>query len=102
MSMNCLVGSPFDNSVPSKVTPLEYWYAIEASSDDVESFRYDLESAIYHTAIKNIVWCTQGGNRRMEDATEGEYYVDDYGRRLGVMAISSAPIDELQTDSKCR
>jgi hypothetical protein len=97
---NCLVGSPFDNTVKSKSTWVEYWYGVEASTSDAETFRYDLESAIYDAAIANMVWCT--GGRRVEEAgDEGPYYVDELGRRLGIMAISSAPMDDVMVDSKC-
>jgi len=88
-----------DNSVKSKWTNFEYWYAVETSADDADTFRYDLESAIYHTAIKNMIWCTQSGGRRMQEAGE-TYYLDDEGRRLGIMTISSAPMDILQTGCK--
>lgn len=101
MSTNCLAGSQFDNSVASTVTRFEYWYGVETRSDDVESFRYDLEGAIYHTAIKSVVWCTDTGNRRIEEADGKSHFVDEEGRLLGIMAITSAPFDEPQLDSKC-
>jgi len=97
--MNCLVGSPMDNSIESKWTNFEYWYAVEASSDDAETFRYDLESAIYQAATTNMVWCSQGGVRRVQEAGE-TYYLDDQGRRLGIMALTSAPMDILQPSCK--
>jgi hypothetical protein len=100
MSTNCLLGSPFDNSKKTKLTPFEYWYGVEATTNDIESVRYDLEGAIYNAAIKNMVWCTDSGNRRVEEVNGETYYVDDQERRLGIMAISSAPIDVLMTDSK--
>lgn len=97
-STNCLIASPFDNSVESQSTRVEYWYSVEASTSDAEIFRFDLESAIYHAAIENMVWCT--GGRRVEEAGNDPYYLDELGRRLGIMAISSAPIDDVITDSK--
>mmetsp|Transcript_29439 Transcript_29439/g.53252 ORF Transcript_29439/g.53252 Transcript_29439/m.53252 type:complete len:425 (+) Transcript_29439:69-1343(+) len=96
---NCLVGSPFDNTVESKSTWVEYWYGVEASTSDAETFRYDLESAIYDAAIANVAWCT--GGRRVEEAGEEPYYVDELGRRLGIMAISSAPMDDVMVDINC-
>jgi len=98
VKMNCLVGSQID-SVESKWTPIEFWYGVETSTADVETFRYELESAIYQAAISSMVWCTENGNRRVQEEAGGEtYFLDHQGRRLGIMAISSAPLDEPQTD----
>lgn len=100
--MNCLIGSPFDNSVESKSTQVEYWYGVEASVDDATTFQYDLESLIYHKAIENVQWCTGcPGCRRVEEVGETPYYLDELGRRLGIMAISSAPMDKVELDGKC-
>ena len=94
--MNCLVGSPIDDIIESKSTTVEYWYGIETSAENIYSFRYDLESAIYHEAMGSVSWCSE---RRLQEARE-TFTLGLHGRRLGIMAISSAPMDVLWSNSE--
>jgi len=90
---NCLLGTAFDRDESSKMTRVEYWYGIETSKAYTPSLTYALEGKITDVAQHSISWCYQRGGRRVEEAGE-TYYPDESGRRLGIMAMNSGPLDQ--------
>lgn len=92
----CLLGdSSLDrNGESSKLTRVEYWYGIESTVEYTPEVSYALEREITEVAEASMSWCYQNGGRRVqEEETGGEYFVDASGRRLGITAMSSGPID---------
>jgi len=90
---NCLLGTPFDRDESSKITRVEFWYAVESTVNYSPSLSYQLESEITDVAKSSLTWCHRNGGRRMEEAGKA-YFLDESGRRLGIMAMNSGPLDQ--------
>jgi hypothetical protein len=100
---NCLLGASTNrDDEPSKHTPVEYWYGVESSSTYNRMLAWKLESKISKVARSSLSWCYQNGNRRMQQDRGEEYFIDENGRRLGIMAMSSGPVDQPYSGAKSK
>lgn len=91
---NCLLGASENrDDEPTTHTPVEYWYGVESSAEYSRQLAYGLESKISKVAQSSISWCYQLGNRRMQEHGETSF-VDETGRRLAIMSLSSGPVDQ--------
>jgi hypothetical protein len=98
---NCLLGVPTErDDESSKLTLVEYWYGVESSADYNRLSAWKLESEISQVAKSSLSWCYQLGTRQLQSQTTEDYFVDEHGRRLAIMAMSSGPVDQPYTGEK--
>lgn len=98
---NCLLGVPTERDDEfSKLTLVEYWYGVESSADYNRLSAWKLESEISQVAKSSLSWCYQLGTRQLQSQTTGDYFMDEHGRRLAIMAMSSGPVDQPYTGEK--
>mmetsp|Transcript_31190 Transcript_31190/g.34509 ORF Transcript_31190/g.34509 Transcript_31190/m.34509 type:complete len:464 (+) Transcript_31190:56-1447(+) len=95
-SLDCSITSPENPSAETKLNTLEYWYAVEASENEIESWFKILEDKIYEIAFGKMSFCIMLGEKRLRRSLQRSRE-----RELGILSVTSMPFDLDRSDVPC-
>lgn len=93
-TMDCSIKSPPNPSLAQKLNTLEFWYAVEVTEPETESWMDLLEDKIYELAFTRMSFCIALGQRRQRRSLLSR-------RDLGILSVTSNPPDRHRTDVAC-
>lgn len=90
--MDCSIKSPMNPSALQKMNRLEFWYAVEVTEEETESWLNLLADKIYDVAFERMSFCIASGKRRQRRSLLSTR------RKLGILSVSSNPPDKHRSD----